>query len=69
MSESGVKSSPIRHIASRIVASLHSRPVSAASAIAARFGTPAMPPNAIRASVTLPSSTVTWNAPQTAEMS
>ena len=39
-------------------ASVQGLPISAASTCAARFGMPAMPPKAMRAAVTLPSSTV-----------
>ena len=49
---------------------IHSAPVNAASAFSARFGVPAMPPNAMTASETLPfASTIRWKAPQTAEIS
>jgi hypothetical protein len=69
MSLSGVKSAAIACAAASTVASVQSLPISAASALAARFGTPAMPPKAIRALVTRPPSTVTLKQPQTAEIS
>ena len=69
MSEIGAKSSAKAAMARRMVASLQGSPVSAASTAAARFGMGAMPPKAIRALATMPSSTWTTKAPQTAEMS
>ena len=44
-------------------------PMRAVSTAAARLGTPAMPPKAMRADATSPPATVTLNAPQTAEIS
>jgi hypothetical protein len=51
------------------VASFQGWPVSAVSACGARAGMPAMPPNAIRACVTMPSATSIEKAPHTAEIS
>ena len=66
----GAKSPAIASAAASTVASVQglARP-SAASAKDARFGTPAIPPKAIRADVTTPPSTVTLKHPQTALIS
>ncbi|MNM87657.1 hypothetical protein D3C81_998460 [compost metagenome] len=53
----------------RAVASFHGWPISAASVAAARLGVAAMPPKAMRASLTMPSCTVMPNAAHTAEIS
>ena len=58
----------VSHLAARRAARL-GRVTNSASTAKAGFGTPAMPPKAIRAPVTTPPSTVTLKQPQTAEMS
>jgi hypothetical protein len=69
MSEIGAKSWASAAEAASTTASLHGRPTSAASVSTARFGIAAMPPKAIRAAATRPSSTVMLKAPSSAEMS
>ena len=69
MSDKGAKSPAIASAAASTTVSDHAFPTKAASAKDARFGTPAMPPNATRADVTTPPSTTTLKHPQTALIS
>ena len=69
MSDIGWKSASQASHASIRVWSSQGWPVIACSTWVARFGVAAMPPKAMRAPVTMPSSTVMLKAPQTAEMS
>ena len=69
MSLSGAKSSSKPENAALTVSSDHGFPIRAFSTAVARLGIPAMPPKAIRASLTTPSDTVMLKQPQTAEMS